>query len=185
MNVHVPLSVRPPAARFTATDYLRMLDAGAFEDMKVELIDGELWKMSPAHSLHGRRHMQVAGELYRCLTGTTMEAMLDIATILADQTVCGPDIGVFTSEAARTGPQTAEHLLLAVEISDSTLDQDLDLKAPLYAAAQVPILWVVDVRAEITHVMTDPDGHGYRTRRTIPFAQALPVPGTEKSITLA
>lgn len=65
-------------------------------------------------------------------------------------------------------PTTA---ILVVEVADTTLDDDRDVKASIYAAAGIPDYWVlnlVDGRLEIFRDPVDmpgtPTGRGYRPR---------------------
>lgn len=53
MNEQTRLARPKHTVPFTADDYLRMLELGAFEDMRVELVRGGLEKMMPAHWQHG------------------------------------------------------------------------------------------------------------------------------------
>jgi Uma2 family endonuclease len=42
-----PVSATAAKARFTTREFVQMIDAGAFADMKVELVRGELERMPP------------------------------------------------------------------------------------------------------------------------------------------
>jgi Uma2 family endonuclease len=42
-------------ARFTTAEFLRMGESGAFDDIKVELVDGELERMNPPQTAHAAR----------------------------------------------------------------------------------------------------------------------------------
>jgi Uma2 family endonuclease len=50
-------------------------------------------------------------------------------------------------------PQRALHV---IEVADSTVRLDLDRKARIYAAAGVPVCWVIDLPGDVVHVHTDP-----------------------------
>ena len=68
--------------------------------------------------------------------------------------------GIYGEEHPRTA-------FLVIEVAVTSLTTDLQLKAPLYAAARVPEYWVVDVNAKCLHVFTDPRPGGYASRRTV------------------
>lgn len=55
-------------------------------------------------------------------------------------------------------------ILMLVEVADSTLRQDLKIKARLYARAHIPEYWVLDVQNDRLHVLRDPEGDSYQTR---------------------
>ena len=62
------------------------------------------------------------------------------------------------SEAANPGPPD---VILVAEVSSSTLDYDLGVKAALYASAGIAEYWVVDVRNMRIVVHRDPIGERY------------------------
>lgn len=63
-------------------------------------------------------------------------------------------------------------VLLIVEVADTSLAHDRDVKVPLYARAGVPEVWLIDVNAASVTVYRDPSPEGYR--------QILTVQGTER-----
>ena len=58
---------------------------------------------------------------------------------------------------------THNDVLLLIEVSDSSLKQDLEEKANLYAAHGVVEYWVVDVNSEQVHVHREPADGRYRS----------------------
>ena len=61
-------------------------------------------------------------------------------------------------------PRT-DDVLLAVEVSDSTINYDVNVKIPMYAAAGVPELWIMNLREDFIDSHSDPSPDGYRTLR--------------------
>ena len=47
---------------------------------------------------------------------------------------------------------------LVVEVADSTLDYDRNVKKPLYAAARIPVFWILNLEDNRLEVLTDPSG---------------------------
>jgi Uma2 family endonuclease len=64
--------------------------------------------------------------------------------------------------AKRLRPTHADVLLL-IEVSDSSTEQDLGEKARLYAEHGIPEYWVVDVQAEQVHVHRTPSQGIYQS----------------------
>ena len=86
-----------------------------------------------------------------------------------------PDI-VVTKEAEDAYSEihpTATEVHLAVEISDSTLDYDLSIKARLYSAAGVVEYWVVDLQHRRLHVHQEPTASGYARILTLAESQSI------------
>jgi Uma2 family endonuclease len=168
-------------ARFTAAEFLRMAELGAFDDMKVELDHGELVRMNPPNLPHGAAQMRAGVALARALESTGMIVTGEVTIFLGDDTVRAFDAAVIANVALSEKVLRPEHVLLAVEVADTTLEQDLGRKLRDYAAAGIGVYWVVDVNARVVHVMTEPVGEDYK-REVVRFGEPLAVPGTDRTI---
>lgn len=62
---------------------------------------------------------------------------------------------------AAAHPEAADVLLL-VEVADTTLEIDRDLKLPLYARHDIPECWLVDVAGRQLSIHRDPAEGDYR-----------------------
>jgi Uma2 family endonuclease len=56
-----------------------------------------------------------------------------------------------------------DDVLFVLEISDSSLRYDRDVKLPVYAAAGVAEVWIEDLPNRTLHVYREPEGRGYKT----------------------
>lgn len=155
----------PPAAPileamhlFTVDDYHRMGEAGIFADAgRVELIEGVIASLSPV----GPRHFAIVLRISRLLAKAVGErATLSIQgpVRLAPRSEPEPDAAVLRPRADdyEHGLPGPSDILLLVEVSDSTLARDRDVKAPLYAAHGIPEYWLVDLDARKVLVHRDP-----------------------------
>jgi Uma2 family endonuclease len=168
------------ANAFTAAEFLEMMALGAFEDMRAELVGGVIEKMAPAHGEHGRQNASIVIRLAEAL-GRDAPLATDLAVKIDVKTVRGIDIALARSKFPK-GVAKGTDLLLAIEVSETTLARDLGGKAADYARAGVPAYWVVDLGGRVVHVMTGPGKAGYANRDIIRFGEELAVPGSEKSI---
>lgn len=185
MNQHVRFSAAPAdfaADAFTAADFLQMLDLGAFEDMRAELVGGVIEKMAPAHGEHGMQNFDVASKLAQAF-GKSAFIAIDLAVVIDDKTVRGIDIAISRTRFPK-GPASGSDILMAVEIAETTLGRDLGAKATEYARAGIPTYWVVDLNGHAVHVMTEPDESGYASRTVVRFGEELTVPGSASSIVI-
>ena len=171
-------------ARFTAAEFLRMAELGAFDDMKVELDHGELVRMNPPYTAHGVGQGQVIARLAAAFSGTDISVVGEVTIVLGEDTVRAFDAALVEAAALERKVLNSEHVLLGVEIADTTLDRDLGRKLRDYAAAGVPNYWVVDLNARVVHVMTEPRDQGYGKREVIRFGEPLYVPGSDRTIVL-
>jgi len=178
-----PPLVEAPPGGFTADEYMRMLDCGAFDDMKVELAGGYLERISPANLDHGSIHANVIADLAMVSRPAGLIIATDLAVRIDDLTVRGPDITLLR-DASGKGAVPGDKILLAVEVADATLPKDLGPKLREYARAGIPTYWVVDVQAKAVRVLTEPDGEEYRRAEIVRFGEPLAVPETNRTITI-
>lgn len=178
--------VAPPESvkvRFTTAQFLRMCDADVFEDTKVELIDGELDRMPPPGNKHGLLQSVVLAQLYALFDAVRVRAEQGI--ILADETVVGCDAVLLEEPLRQAGMLEAADVLLVVEVAEATLRRDLGMKRGKYAAAGIPLYWVIDGNHSVVHVHAEPMDGEYTNVRTVRFGEPLAVPGTDATITLS
>ncbi len=154
--------------KLTVSDFLQMGEMGLFApDERVELLDGEVYTVSPPSSRHASIVKRLGKLLERSLGDRAVISVQD-PLILNDYRLTEPDLALlklsdtFYSERH---PQ-AEDALLVVEVSRSSLNYDKTEKLPRYAEAGIPEVWIVDVDAQLLEVYLEPTGHSYR-RRTL------------------
>lgn len=146
---------------FTVTEYERMGTSGIItEQERTELIAGEIITMSPI----GPRHAQCVNRLNRLLSAQMPDdAILSVQNPirLSDRHEPQPDLVVQRDLNYTTTP-TAADVLLLIEVSDSTLAFDQEVKMPLYAAAGIAEVWVIDLAAVRVVRYTEPRGGIYQ-----------------------
>ena len=157
------MSVQIQRRLFTVKEYHLMNEAGVFgEDDRVELIEGEIIQMAAI----GTRHASCVNRLARRFSLIPE----DLATFaiqnpvqLTERTEPQPDVVLLEPRAdyyATAHPIPSEVLLL-VEVSDSTIDFDRDVKVPNYARSGIQEVWLWDLEANCLEVYRDPTANGY------------------------
>jgi len=86
-----------------------------------------------------------------------------------------PDVCIYPAGMRNTDVRGAD-ILLAVEVSDSSLRYDLGKKARLYAAHGVRDYWVVDLETETLHRHSEPGAEGYGRVEKNGFGDAVALP---------
>ena len=180
MNQHLPQYSLPVALegvarrKWTSDDVLAMVRAGILgESDRIELLAGEIIAM-PAK---GARHEIVRNELvlhWSSIRPMDIKFAEESPLKLSANDEPEPDIILFPSPL-RVSDVTGETVLLVVEIADSSLTYDLNVKGPLYAAFGVREYWVIDPVSVKTTVHRDPSANGYRSITELP-ADALLTP---------
>ena len=154
---------------FTVAEYHRIIEAGVFgpED-RLELIDGEIIQMTPI----GHHHMVCvnrANTLFVRAFGDNAVVSPQNPVQLSDWTEPQPDLVVFkprTDFYAAKRP-TPEDVLFVVEVADSTLRYDRNIKLPRFAAAGIPEVWIEDLNGDTLLVFRDRQGDQYSTALTL------------------
>jgi Uma2 family endonuclease len=148
--------------RFTVHDYHRMGEAGILhEDDRVELIEGEIVEMAAI----GTRHFTCVNGLTRLLVrGVGDAAIVSVQNPvrLDEHSEPQPDLAVLQTRDYRESLPRPEDVLLLIEVSDTTLSYDRNVKLPLYARAGIPEVWIVDLAGETVERYTGPSGDSYR-----------------------
>ena len=156
--------------RFRVTDLLRMRRSGVLpEDVRVELLDGEVVRMAPSGSEHGSVTNTLHGLLAKAVGDRAM-VWSQSPVILSPHTLLLPDVTLVRPRPDRyfgAAPEAAD-LLLVVEVSFSSLAKDRQRKAPLYARAGVSDLWIVDVESRQVEVHRQPVGDRYARIELVP-----------------
>ena len=150
--------------RFTVDQYHRMGEADIFDpDCRVELVNGEIFKMSPIDPWH-------AGIVdwlnHRFSTGLVGRAIVRVQnpTIVDRRSEPEPDVMLLRprEDFYRRAHPTPDDTLLIVEVANTSLAHDLGRKLPLYARTGILEVWIVNRRDDAVDVFRDPTADGYR-----------------------
>ncbi len=159
-----------PRRKFTREEYRRLAAAGILhEDERVELIEGEIVQMTPI----GPEHVAATHSLYDYLRrifgkGYTVRMQAPL-TLGASEPQ--PDLAVVAGDPRDYAHAHPTHALLIIEVAQSSLPYDREVKSSLYARAGIPDYWVLDLDHRRLEVYRDPMespdapfGYAYRTR---------------------
>lgn len=161
------MSVDVVRRRFTVDEYLQMAQAGILTERdRVELLDGEIVEMTPI----GRPHAANVAALLRVLiTGVGPRAVVwsQGPIRLSERSLPEPDVTLLRPRPVPYRDEDVEprDVMLLIEVSDTSLRRDRELKLPLYAGAGIPEYWIVDVQADVIEVHTNPSGSRYGSVR--------------------
>jgi Uma2 family endonuclease len=171
-----------PRRRFTVDEVYRMVEDGILdEDEHVELLDGELVVVSP----QGPPHVAPVAELNRRLMrayGRGCHVRVQMPLFATPHSLPEPDLAVAVGQPRdyreRHPGGSDVHLVIEVARTSQALDRR---KAAVYAAAGVPVYWLVDLRAKSIDVFTKPTPAGrYERRQTFVVGQTVELPGLSK-----
>jgi Uma2 family endonuclease len=152
--------------RFTVEEFRKMGEAGIFgEDDRVELVEGEIVEMTPI----GWRHVESVNALNGVLADLRDTGRFVVSVqnplVLGEHGEHYPDL-VLYREGVRGRVPEAGDALVVVEVADTSVSYDRNVKLPLYARAGVSEAWLVDLRASIVEVHSEPHAGGYGAVQT-------------------
>ena len=163
---------------FTVEEYHLMGKTGIIgEDDRVELLEGEIFQMSPVGSRHAACVDRLAYLFFRVLQGQAIVRVQNPLR-LSGYSEPQPDLALLKCRSdfyslAHPGP---EDVLLLVEVMESSQDYDREVKLPLYARHGVSEVWLVDLEGQAVEVYRRPSAEGYReVRRITPGSGSLSV----------
>ena len=153
------LSTQAQPVRFTASDFETVVRSGALNHLgHTELRDGVIVEIVPQFGARSYAKAELSYALRRSLDAAVspLRIYTEVSLLHDDTNMPAPDITVFEPYAG-DGPIPLAAVRLLIEISVSTLADDLGSKRTLYAGAGVPEYWVVDVAGRAVHQFADPD----------------------------
>jgi Uma2 family endonuclease len=150
-----------PIWRLTVAQYHSMIEHGILsEDSQIELLEGLLTaKMpkNPPHRISTKLLYSVLAQLIP--NGWYVDSQEPIT--LADSEP-EPDIAIIrgcTTDYRNRHP-SAQDVALVIEVADSSLDRDRNLKQRIYAVAGIPIYWILNLSDRTLEVYTQPTDQG-------------------------
>jgi len=139
-------------------EYERMGRAGIFgENARLELLEGEIYEMSPI----GSPHAACVTILHQLLTLKFAGKLIVISQNpirLDDFSEPQPDIALlrWRDDFYRHAHPSPADVLLIIEVADSTVEADRSYKFPLYAKAGIPEAWLVNLPDETIELYAEP-----------------------------
>jgi Uma2 family endonuclease len=143
--------------RWTRAEYARLIETGVFHpDERLELIGGELIvreRQGASHSLA----IELINEALRAAFGAGWRIRVQLPVALDDESEPEPDFSVVpgTPRQLPLDPKPACPALV-VEVAESTLAFDRNVKSSLYARARVPDYWIVNLVDRVLEVYREP-----------------------------
>ncbi len=151
----------------SADDYQRMGEAGIFADKKVELIDGEIYTMSPITPNHNG-HVDKASEFFTIELFGKAKIRTQGSVRTDEYSEPEPDITIlrFDEHFYSKRQATSEDILLIIEVAVFTIEKDRTIKKKKYAAAGIPEYWIIIPQKGIIEVYKNPIEGDYAQKST-------------------
>ncbi|EAR21580.1 Uma2 family endonuclease [Nitrococcus mobilis] len=150
--------------RLTTADYHKMGAAGIFRPTdRVELIEGEIIDMAPIGSAHAGIVALLNNRLVPAMAG---QAIINVQNpvVLGEHSEPQPDLSILKPrpDFYRNSHPTPADIMLLIEVAETSIDFDREIKLPLYARHDVPEVWLVDLRQKVLTMHRTPIEDMYR-----------------------
>jgi len=150
-----------PRRRWTVAEIEAMVAKGIIlEGERFELVGGEVVPMSPK----GIRHEVVKAALqqhwFPLIVGSPINLITETTLYVSVDEFRDPDFLFWPRNLPLKEVTTASAVLL-VEVADTSLSYDLNLKAPAYASLGLREYWVINANTLVTTIHRNPGPDGY------------------------
>lgn len=157
----IAMSVR--TKQWTREEYDRLVAAGAFPpEARVQLIQGEIVEMTPQSAEHATsllRLQRVLDAVFRRSHHVRPQLPLAVGTHSEPE----PDVAVVPGSLDDYRNHHPTMAALVVEVADTTLGFDRTRKQAIYAEAQIPEYWILNLVEGLLEVYREPKGSAYQT----------------------
>jgi Uma2 family endonuclease len=153
----------PVRHRFTVEEYHKIGEAQVLRD-RTELIEGEIIEMSPIGLLHAAC-VSYLSRLFLLRLPAIADVRSQNPIVLDNLSESQPDLAIvnYRDDFYKGGHPKPKDILLLIEVSDTTLKFDREVKIPLYAASGISEVWIVNLLDQVIEVYRHPEAHSYKT----------------------
>ena len=158
---------------FTADEFLRLAELNFFgEDERVELLEGEIYHMSPTGPSHGAAVARLHERLLLAFVGRVI--LWNQSSVHLGASMPEPDLALLVPKAdyyAGANPEPGD-ILLVVEVAQTSLAYDR-AKLVIYARNGIQEVWIADLSGELLEVYREPSAGVYKTSFALNFNEPL------------
>jgi Uma2 family endonuclease len=158
------MSVNLAKHYFTVSEYERMGETGILApDARVELIEGEIIEMSPIGSRHAACVEIISDRLHEIARGKFLIRTQN-PIVLDDFSEPEPDVSVlrFREDYYRDAHPRPQDVLLVIEVAETTVPFDRQIKLPLYARAGITEYLIFNLPDDGVECYTQPEMGAYQ-----------------------
>ncbi|WPP48334.1 Uma2 family endonuclease [Catalinimonas niigatensis] len=164
--------------KYTTEDISKLYKAGILqEEDRIELIDGEIFYMSPINFTHAQWVNKLT-DIFNQQLRDTHFVNAQNPLKLNKHSILQPDIAIFEREQffKLTDHPTADMVKLLIEVADSSYAGDRNIKLSRYAEANIAEVWVINLQSKVIEVFSQPRQQQYLSQQTYLSDQSVPTP---------
>lgn len=161
--------------QISVKDYHHMTKSGILRpDERVELLEGQIIKMAAKGTAH-RAAVSRINHLLENRLGDRVLICLQDPIRLNDYSEPEPDIAVVRPDPLyyEDHHPTPAEIFLLIEVADTSLKFDCEVKAPAYSCSGITEYWVLDVSDRKLHVYRSPSANSYQSETILSEALTI------------
>lgn len=162
------MAIQTLKRKITVNEFQLMAKTGILDEKeRLELMEGEIITMTPIGDNHARCVLFLTNFFAKKLIGKVMinvQNPLQLDTISQSQ----PDITLLRprSDYYQSKSINPDDILLLIEVADSSIKYDRQIKAPFYAKHGISELWIINLENQTVEIYRDPQSDGYKDCHT-------------------
>jgi Uma2 family endonuclease len=162
-------------AKWSIKDYHHMIEAGILQNRQVELLEGEIIEMSPEKPLHYNSAKR--GSKY---LETLLKNKADVrfnGPITLPDSEPEPDVAIvkLPESSYDNRHPYPEDIYWLIEVANTSLKKDLEIKKPIYAQANIQEYWIMVLQTQQLIVFRIPKGKEYLSETTLTTGSISPL----------
>jgi len=161
----------------TIEEYHRMSEAGILTEAdRVELLDGEIYQMSPIGSEHGACVKRL-NQLLNQLLGEKVIVSVQDPVQIPELSEPEPDIALLAprSDFYADAHPLPEEIFLIIEVANTSYEKDKLVKLPIYARAGILEYWIVNLEKGRVEIFQKPQKGSYVVETVAGPGEQLPL----------
>lgn len=169
-----PVETQGGPYKFSLEEFNKMNELGFFNNVRVELLDGEIFVMPK----QGFRHAESIRNFTELLIVNVREKayvspQLPVILLAPPPDYVEPDIALLKlpKEQYKSRDVTSNDVLLIIEVSDSTLMRDQGQKLAAYARNRIPHVWIHNLLTDKLETYSNSDGQEYLSKQILSLEQ--------------
>jgi len=173
------------AYRFTVEEYKKILETGIFDDERVELLNGVITDMESVSQAHFGMIIFLNRLLvFHCMDKYCCSPQSPIK--FGDYGAPMPDFAIakFRKDRYMGASMKPEDILFIIEVADSSLKRDRKVKAPIYAASNVPEYWIVNLQDYQIEVFKQPRNTDYQVKTIAKAGETVTCEGIDFTVSV-
>ncbi|GAB6071890.1 Uma2 family endonuclease [Venenivibrio stagnispumantis] len=152
--------------KFTIAQLQKMYEFGLIKpDNKIELIDGKPIMMTPIGFRHAKVLERLEKKLYEIIYLKNEKYIIWSQNPIkkSNKELLYPDIAIYPESIYQKEdiPHISDAYLI-IEISDTTIEYDKQIKLPIYAKGKAKEVWIVNLKENIIEKYTNPAGKFFK-----------------------